>query len=56
MSALLRCAVANGGGGLHGLWLKATKATVDHIEIVSFVALSGRNCAVGYVLQSGRSG
>jgi hypothetical protein len=43
MSAILRRAVANGGGELHGLWLKATKATVDHSEIVSFVALSDRD-------------
>jgi hypothetical protein len=56
MSAILRRAVAKGGGELHGLWLKATKATANHIEIVSFVALSGRDCAVGSLLKSGRCG
>lgn len=42
MNAGLRRIAANGCGGWGGgLWLKATKDTVDHSEIVSFVALSG---------------
>jgi hypothetical protein len=46
MGALLRRAVAKGGGRLRRLWLKTTKATVDRMEIVSFVALSGWDLAV----------
>jgi hypothetical protein len=56
MNAGLRRAGAKGSGRLRGLWLKATKATVDHSEIVSFVALSPVNLVGGYLLQSGRSG
>jgi hypothetical protein len=56
MNAGLRRAGAKGSGRLRGLWLKATKATVDHSEIVSFVALSHMNLAVRYPLQNGRSG
>ena len=41
MNPALRRVAANGCGELDERLLKATKDTVDHIEIVSFVALSG---------------